>query len=173
MFSVWCAYLQQIVKAMAEGKIPDIHDAVESISLIENPKAVKKAMDIYKRSMGNLILPTKDVNTFNAHHKKAEAAAVEDFKKNRFRDSNGQYQQQLKVTNHFSGGSRCFFGQRQSGVSSSAGEEVPDQNKEGLLEMLIHNFCCIILKWEEGAALLDPCVFVFLACMERTTPENK
>ena len=83
---------------MADGHVPDIQDAVQAMVQIENPKAVKKGIVAYQQTMDSLAVPTRDVQTFNNQHASAEAAANSEFKKSSFYDSDGSFQQELKVS---------------------------------------------------------------------------
>ncbi len=66
--TLFCSYFEVLatlttsyVEAIREGVVPCVENALKSLALIENQRALTESVQLYKLSMDAVDLPTKDV----------------------------------------------------------------------------------------------------------------
>ncbi|XP_030641286.1 guanylate-binding protein 1-like [Chanos chanos] len=84
------------VKAISSGQVPCLDNAVESLSQIQNKRAVTEALDFYKSEMSrNVQLPTETQEDLSEIHTDIQREAVEIFINNSFNDFEQKHQIEL------------------------------------------------------------------------------
>ncbi|XP_043925741.1 guanylate-binding protein 1-like [Protopterus annectens] len=89
--------LQAYTECISSGHVPSIQSAVQSLSEIENTRAVAAAEACYKELMDKVTLPTKDVYEFLKHHIQSEKEAIDAFTQQFFLDEDMKFQNEMKV----------------------------------------------------------------------------
>ena len=84
--------------AIRNGAVPCVENAIKSLALIENSKAVESAIRVYNKEMETGIkLPTKDDKTLNDHHFNCLQKAVKHFLEKAVMDEDNEFQKELNV----------------------------------------------------------------------------
>ncbi|XP_030641301.1 guanylate-binding protein 1-like [Chanos chanos] len=84
------------VEAISSGQVPCLDNAVDSLSQIQNKRAVTEALDFYKSEMSrNVQLPTETQKELSDIHTKIQGEAVEIFINGSFNDVKQKHQLEL------------------------------------------------------------------------------
>lgn len=87
------------VEAIRSGAVPCVEDAIKSLALVENSKAVESALNVYDNEMqSGLKLPTPDDKTLNDHHFSCLQKAVKYFLSKAVMDEDNKFQKELNVS---------------------------------------------------------------------------
>ncbi|XP_066561876.1 guanylate-binding protein 1 [Amia ocellicauda] len=85
------------VDAINSGTVPCLENAVSALAQIENSAAVKDSLSYYKEKMSqDVSFPTDTTEELSDLHGNYEKEALELFMKQSFKDSDHQYQEELK-----------------------------------------------------------------------------
>ena len=95
--SVFATLVTTYTEAIRNGAIPCVENALKSLALIENTRAVEEAFLFYQHEMETLQLPTKDDKTLNDHHFSCLQNAIKLFLSKAIMDENNQFQGKLNV----------------------------------------------------------------------------
>ena len=93
LFAVFAALVTTYVDAIRNGAVPCVENAIKSLALIENSKAVETAIQLYHKEMGcGIKLPTKDDKTLNDYHFNCLQNAVKHFLEKAVMDEDNEFQ---------------------------------------------------------------------------------
>ncbi len=97
--SVFSVLVTTYVDAIRNGAVPCVENAIKSLALIENSKAVETALQQYKDQMNSgLKLPTRNDQTLNDHHFQCLRNAVKRFLELAVLDEDNEFQKELNVS---------------------------------------------------------------------------
>ncbi|XP_066499928.1 guanylate-binding protein 1-like [Hoplias malabaricus] len=89
---------QTYVDAVSSGQVPSLDNAVESLSRIQNSRAVSEAVDFYHSEMIKKVkFPTETQQELSDLHSVVEKEAISIFIRNSFNDLDQKYQKELKT----------------------------------------------------------------------------
>ena len=96
--SVFAVLVTTYVDAIRNGAVPCVENAIKSLALIENSRAVEAGVQLYTKDMEcGIKLPTKDDQTLNNHHFNCLQKALKYFLDKAVMDEENQFQKDLNV----------------------------------------------------------------------------
>ncbi|XP_066499909.1 guanylate-binding protein 1-like isoform X2 [Hoplias malabaricus] len=89
---------QTYVEAISSGQVPSLDNAVESLSRIQNSRAVTEAVDFYRSEMIKKVkFPTETQQELSDIHSVVEKEAISVFIRDSFNDLDQKYQKELQT----------------------------------------------------------------------------
>jgi len=89
------------VKAIQDGAIPCIENAVDAMARAHNSKAAEDALDYYRTKIRNISFPTETLELLSEHHRKCEEKAFDLFSTTSIFDNEKKYREKMAETiNH-------------------------------------------------------------------------
>ena len=99
VISVLVALASAYVETIRDGKMPCIENAVISMAVIENSRAVEEGLALYNLAMSHsVVMPTPDDKTLTDAHMAALKDAIKLFLTKAVFDSSHEYQETLNVS---------------------------------------------------------------------------
>ena len=97
-FLAWSEIVNSYIEAIRNGAVPCFENAVTAMAQVENTKALKDALQIYKEVMDAVQLPTKDQDALDNISSAGGKRAVEYFATNSIYDSDEHFRNDLIVS---------------------------------------------------------------------------
>ncbi|XP_066500187.1 guanylate-binding protein 1-like isoform X1 [Hoplias malabaricus] len=89
---------QTYVEAISSGQVPSLDNAVESLTQIQNSRAITEAVDFYRSEMIKKVkFPTETQQELSDLHSVVEKEAISIFIRDSFNDLDQKYQKELKT----------------------------------------------------------------------------